>query len=968
MNNQSTDNPANPTDSSSSTVSSNFKTRHTDVAAASYSAAETKLPKIDWSLIGQQAPVKLPVAARQADDPLPPADWVIITWTSAEWRALDHVFLNSNQESSSYDSKWKAEWHQYSRGAHDYAADPKSGQLWGQFQLVEITDQSNRPWRVLLFKSNSHLAHPPWVAGLSAMMKCILTDTEAKRVYTIGTAGGARLSQCLGDSVITNTAILELQRPQNTIDNDNGAAFRCPTWYPSTKLVDEVQSKLLLKLDSIVTPSALDNLFAQLKAKHADDSSVSGLSLNDLVNDAIDPAHLNAPKILSLKDVPLLTTDFYFIADGDSADAFAFLEMDDAIIAREANALKVEFACIRNISDPVVPHVTQSGAPISDAVRGDWSGLIYSNFGLYTSFNGALATWATVAGEGSKTYIPKRFQTSPGESDPLEIKLVYQVTSCGTCKFFFPDKKEDQVYGPYTSFDFDVNVPYTAERPPDAYNAPWTLGRTNTPAFPNPEVIDGCRKAPIMTIGINPNLTAFAPGQNGAPWAYPNFSSDDNTNLWAKYAWYYRYRSVYQEKLSLEFVKKYILPDGQVVAPQGGKVTSATRIDENQSWSFTVRYDGFADDSKISLGGAPGDFPYMLFFDTAEPNNVFAAGDVLAAQVAVPEGIQVEIMQEEQGYYMQFVPTLRQFENYLKLKGHAEADLQIGEDVSQIDMVACASPHWTQGYLGNQMSVIVENCISKNAWVVKQFVQSRPAVLFIVSESSWNMFHEIFGKFVDPGKISQYPADQSYTLLRETTNLDNPVYLRFDFTIDGVAYQSKTRIVITPHFSFNTNFIPQYRFSPTEFAAIAGLPDFAAAIDSENGFTILDADPSHPNYYREIQVQNAAASMANLKAKFPVLYNTLEPYYYDPHASMSSVLMKMYDDGEMSYDETKRYLNRTEGACKFCVNQYWQFPNECRYGKPVEPSPPAGYLEKVAAYIVENGRVEKKHEPIIKTD
>jgi len=78
---------------------------------------------------------------------------------------------------------------------------------------------------------------------------------------------------------------------------------------------------------------------------------------------------------------------------------------------------------------------------------------------------------------------------------------------------------------------------------------------------------------------------------------------------------------------------------------------------------------------------------------------------------------------------------------------------------------------------------------------------------------------------------------------------------------------------------------------------------------------------------------------------------------------MSSVLMKMYDDGELSYDEAKQYLNRTEGGCKFCVNQYWQFG--CKYNKPAEQSPPPGFLEKVAAYIVENGGVEKTPVPHI---
>lgn len=932
--------------------------RHTDALTESTYSVNVKLPVIDWGVIGHKAPKKIDIGKRKPGDPLPAADWIVITWTSAEWQAFDHIFLNSSTESGSYDKEWRKEWHEYTRGAENYFADPKSGTLWGLFQMVEITDQSHRPWRVLLFKSNSHLAHSPWIDGLSAMMKCILTDTKANIVYTIGTAGGARLNQYLGDSVIANSAILDLQRPQNTIDAGNGSSYRCPTWYPATAIINEVQDNLLMKLNTVVTHEVLENLFKQLLAKHKNDPSVSSLQLSDLVNNGIDPACLGTPKIQSLKDAPLLTTDFYFIADGDEADTYAFLEMDDAIIARQANAMGVRFACIRNISDPVVPNKTQSGATIADTVRGDWSGLIYSNFGLYTSFNGALATWATIAGEGSAVYNPVRFTKSPGTDDPLEIKLVYEVRSCGTCKFFWPDDKQDAVYGPYTAFSFDINVPYQANRAPDTYNAPWAIGRTRPPSFPNGEVIDGCRKAPIMTIGINPNLTAFAPGQNGAAWAYPNFTSDDNTNEWAKYAWYYRYRSVYQEKVSFDFIKKYILPDGAVYAPHDGKVTNAPRPDDNPSWSFSVRYEGFATDNVISLNAAKGDFPYMLFYDTMGATSEFKAGDIIAGKVAVPEGIQLEIMQEQQSYYMQFGYPLLDFQNYLKAKGITSANLHIGEDVSQIDMVACASPHWTQGFLGNQMETIVDNCVSKNAWVVKQFVQSMPAVLFIVSESSWKMFYSIFGKFVEPGKISEHPADQSYTLLRETSRPNDPVYVNFDFTIDGIAYKSKTRLVITPHFSFNVFFLPQYRLSPDKFKEIAALTDFQNAMIPNNGFTILPEDIKHPDYYREIQMQTdtAAESKKKLKENYPDLYHQLEPFYYDAHKSMAAVLINMYDNHELTYDETKQYLSRTGGACKFCVNQYWQFPLGCKYDKPAEQSPPAGFLEKVAAYIVENGK------------
>src|SRR6266849_6810194 len=125
--------------------------------------------------------------------------------------------------------------------------------------------------------------------------------------------------------------------------------------------------------------------------------------------------------------------------------------------------------------------------------------------------------------------------------DPLEVELVFQVRECHTCSFFFPKAPAPQPYGPYPSYDFDSNTPKTASPKGNPMAFPWVKGTTSPPSFPDPEVMDGCRKAPIMTIGINPNLTAFAPGQMGAAWCYPNFSDDQEADLWAKYAYYYRY-------------------------------------------------------------------------------------------------------------------------------------------------------------------------------------------------------------------------------------------------------------------------------------------------------------------------------------------------------------------------------------------------------------------------------------------
>jgi hypothetical protein len=60
---------------------------------------------------------------------------------------------------------------------------------------------------------------------------------------------------------------------------------------------------------------------------------------------------------------------------------------------RERNhSRQVTFGSVRNVSDPL-----QNAALPSDA-QGNWGSAVYDVFGLYTSFNGALVTWALLAG------------------------------------------------------------------------------------------------------------------------------------------------------------------------------------------------------------------------------------------------------------------------------------------------------------------------------------------------------------------------------------------------------------------------------------------------------------------------------------------------------------------------------------------------------------------------------------------
>jgi hypothetical protein len=552
-------------------------------------------------------------------------------------------------------------------------------------------------------------------------------------------------------------------------------------------------------------------------------------------------------------------------------------------------------------------------------------------------------------------------QTHPHQPiDPIEIDLVYNVRSCGTCSFFWPSDGTPQPYGPYPSFD--PSLGQAQGSPSDALEEsfPWISATTGRPAFPDPEIMDGCRKAPIMTVGINPNLTAFAPGSAGASWAYPAFTSVGHDE-WADYAYYYRYRSVYQERFDLEFVKQFLVPEGRVVAPRDGVVTGAIRTSSSPSFDLTVRYQGDPVDSLIPLRAELGEPRWVVLFDTHPPNNVFHAGDVVAARLDVPAGEVTEVFREEVGYYEQFVPTLRLFEDYLRSKGYDGRALAMGEDVGQLDMVACASPHWTPDFLGGtpeSEQAIIHNCVDSNSWVVKQLVHTQPGVLFLVGEASWDMFNQALGHAItrDPA-LPQEPADGAFTLLAATTDSTHPAVLSFSSTVDGTEVSMRTRVVVTPHFSYSTNFLPQFRLSPDLWTNLqASTPDVSHLMLTDPRLTAIA--PAEPTDYAVFLV-NDTSVLDDLPRAFPDQWGTLlRGVFYDPHAQMSQVLIDMFDSGDLSYAPIKpgggNVLTRGEGPCSFCVNSRWQFPLGCPYDKPALPAPPPGTFEEAARRLVQD--------------
>lgn len=374
--------------------------RLTDKRAPDQGPQMPPLPVVDWKRIGQSAPVVLPFDYQGPDAPLPAADMVVITWTNAEWSAFDHVFCNSGQPRTEKDTAWQTDWKQYAKGAPPPPSSGTDYHLWGYYRMVQITGQSGQPITILLFKANTHLAYSPYLDGLLTMTNAILDDTQARCLYSIGTAGGVGEADLLGNTVVTNSGHLYMTNSNNAGSPLNNQTFTCAQWFPPFDWVEQTQQELLYPLSNVATWKQYDLLFAQLQQKMAESQppvDMSGITVDDLVNRPLNPTNLHQPAIANCKDKPLLTTDFYYIAQPGDAEKYCILEMDDAVLGAASGEKGVAYAFVRNVSDPVVPSITSSGAAIPDAVRNEWSSLIYDTFGFYTSYNGALAAWATIA-------------------------------------------------------------------------------------------------------------------------------------------------------------------------------------------------------------------------------------------------------------------------------------------------------------------------------------------------------------------------------------------------------------------------------------------------------------------------------------------------------------------------------------------------------------------------------------------
>jgi hypothetical protein len=275
-------------------------------------------------------------------------------------------------------------------------------------------------------------------------------------------------------------------------------------------------------------------------------------------------------------------------------------------------------------------------------------------------------------------------------------------------------------------------------------------------------------------------------------------------------------------------------------------------------------------------------------------------------------------------------------------------------------MVACASPHWGPPWLGGtgaKVQEVIDNCVTTNAWALKQLLQTAPVVVFLVGEATFNMFRYAFGRLIHAAPtLPINPDDGAFTLLRATTA--TPCRFEYSGRIDGQSYRFSTRLVVTPHFSYGTNFLPQYRLAAQAWEDLKQkIPDCAQFLQRDSR---LQYSPPAAGGFAVFEiVKDVSAVLLQIKRTWPKASTILDAAFYDAGQMMAQVLQDAYTSGDLSYVWSRQdqdgYLARTAGPCTFCVNDHWKFPLGCPYGKPDQPPLPPRFLDKVAAAILKAG-------------
>ena len=322
-------------------------------AAIMQAAAHSPIP---WPA-GEAPTPQLLATKPSPTDPLPQADYVVVTWTVEEAKAL------SDTLTPGYSSQ--TAWYYY---AHNFTSEfvpiirkgapSLESKRLGSYFLTTIAGK-----RVLCMKSELHLSQDGPKMPIAKLWAQIIAEAKPKLIITTGTAGGIGAKVVLGDVLSAKSV-----------------RFDCLKSFKSQPFHNSIYScsKLAYKSTAVA-----QKLF--------------------LANTPHLPASTRPPQIFtksaSAMPVPdVVTTDFF--AFDDSANDYGLqglggtVEMGDAVLGlviSEMTTPAPKWAAIRNASDP---QIDSAGLTVKQAAQK--AAQIYEKYGYWTTIPSAITCWSVI--------------------------------------------------------------------------------------------------------------------------------------------------------------------------------------------------------------------------------------------------------------------------------------------------------------------------------------------------------------------------------------------------------------------------------------------------------------------------------------------------------------------------------------------------------------------------------------------
>jgi len=308
-------------------------------------------------------------------DPLPPADVVIVTWTTAEAETLATLLTPG----VSFD-----DWYQYKSNLDHYIPlvigerapfnSKKSMRFYhslGMYYPIKLVGK-----KVICLKSGLHLDHDTYNKDQPApdqlpmldLWKQIIAETEAKFIITTGTGGAIGADVLLGDVVVATKTVFDCKK--QFVDKP----FKTSS-YPTTPL-----------------PAAFRPPAALMLKQNADRVAESGDKQHDDGLPVI--LHAGSPVIA---DPKIVTTDSFAFDNTTNTAGLQGLgqacDMGDAslgLVIDQMGGGAPEWAAIRNASDPQIDGTLTPGQQSDGAFK------TYTKYGGVTSAASVLATWSLI--------------------------------------------------------------------------------------------------------------------------------------------------------------------------------------------------------------------------------------------------------------------------------------------------------------------------------------------------------------------------------------------------------------------------------------------------------------------------------------------------------------------------------------------------------------------------------------------